>query len=95
MLVRFEDTKGKTHWINPVHVKVVAEVKPGRTDIFLTYGGGWGSNVTIKVNLPADQVADMLNVAMPEVVLGYVTDDGRSPLGGASSGGAAAAAAAG
>lgn len=84
MLVRFEDIKGKTHWINPVHVKVVAQTKPNRTDICLTYTGSWAGNVSVKVHLPPDQVADMLNVAMPEIVLGYVTDDtARSASGGA------------
>ncbi len=60
MLVRFEDTKSKPIWINPVHVRMLRQ-KRHMTEIQTP-----GSNMFVKVRMPIDQVADMLNSAMPD-----------------------------
>ncbi|MDX9910781.1 MAG: hypothetical protein RBS39_03010 [Phycisphaerales bacterium] len=85
MLVRFTDSKGKVLWINPVHVKVLQE-KKDLTEIVVAYSPGMGTT-TIKVAAPIDEVARLINAAMPGL-LALAPDDGG---GGGDGGGGAAA----
>jgi len=91
MLVRLVDVKERTFWVNPTHVKMLQEDKKGHAEVVLSYGGGLGRNLTIKVDRPIDEVAEALNAGMPVVDLappGSFDDDG----GGGDDGGAMIAA---
>ncbi|MEQ8844076.1 MAG: hypothetical protein RIB58_04405 [Phycisphaerales bacterium] len=91
MLVRFLDVKQKVHWVNPIHVKVVTEDKKGVTLIAIKHELGWGSvQPVIKTRQPVDEVAELLNVGMPDYVSFAPSDDGD----GDDDGGSAAMAAA-
>lgn len=85
MLVRFTDTKDKTVWINPVHVKMLAVKKPEVTSIAMQVPVTWPINVRV----PIDEVAAMLNAAMPMDPYAGITDD--AGLGSGSDGGAGVA----
>ncbi len=61
MLVRFLDTKDKVVWINPVHVKFLSPKKPEVTSIALNVP----ATAPVNVRVPIDEVAAMLNAAMP------------------------------
>lgn len=61
MLVRFTDTKDKTVWINPVHVKTLTEKKPEVTSINLNLP----ATAPVNVRMHIDEVAARLNAAMP------------------------------
>ncbi len=88
MLVRFTDTKEKVVWINPVHVKMVVAKKPDVTSIVLNVP----ATAPVNVRIPVDEVAAMLNAAMPlDPYAGAIDDDGS---GGMSSDGSTAAMAA-
>ena len=72
MLVRLTDIKEKVYWINPVHVKVVTEGKKGVTLVCLKHDLAWGNTVAaIKTAMPVDEVAALLNLGMPDGLLGY------------------------
>ena len=83
MLVRFEDTKGKPVWINPVHVRMLRQ-KRDLTEIQTP-----GSSTFVKIRMPIDQVADMLNSAMPDSA--YVPGLEATAAAAQQAGGAAAA----
>ena len=69
MLVRFEDIKGKVWWVNPTHVKAVQVDKKGKTEIILAHAPTWSSSFGLKVDRPIDEVAEVINAAMPELEL--------------------------
>ena len=76
MLVRIVDIKEKVHWVNPIHVKVVTQGKKNVTLICIKHEIAWGSAVpVIKTNQPIDEVAELLNLAMPDSLTSFVPDD--------------------
>lgn len=77
MLVHVTDIKGKHFWVNPVHVKLLQEGKKGLTEIVLTWGGGWSTNLSIKTERPLDDIAAELNAAMPGLIEYVPEDDGQ------------------
>lgn len=79
MLIHLTDIKGKHYWVNPVHVKLLQEGKEGVTEVVLTWGGGWSSNLSIKVDRPIDDIAQQLNAAMPGLIEYVPEDDAPSP----------------
>jgi len=60
MLVRLEDTKGRAHFINAVYVKSVQPKGMGDCALEIS-----GRSTKLRVRIPAEQVVDMLNAAMP------------------------------
>jgi len=82
MLVRFVDTKEKVVWINPVHVKMLAEKKPEVTSIILNIP----ATAPVNVRQSIDTVAAMLNAAMPLDPYAAIAteEDGAMGDGGAS-----------
>jgi len=89
MLVRLTDKSGTDWWVNPMHVKAV-KGKRGLSEVFLALNSTWGQT-SIKVRQSPDEVATLLNAAMPEV-FAYAPPDDEG--GAAAAGGGAAAAAA-
>lgn len=81
MLIHLTDIKGRHYWVNPVHVKLLQQGRHGVTEVVLTWGGGFASNLSIKVDRPIDEIAAQLNAAMPAAMLDYVPDD-ETPPGG-------------
>jgi len=68
MLVKLIDIKGKEVWLNPVYVKAVtANKRKGYTEVHCSSFGSFGTS-TIRVNVPADEVAAALTEAMPGAV---------------------------
>lgn len=61
MLVRLTDHKGKERWVNPIYVKSLLAKGPGETEVEVS---GWTSKM--RVRLSADEVALMINAAMPD-----------------------------
>ncbi len=86
MLVRFEDTKGKPAWINPIHVKMLRQKKE-ITEVYVSGTPGWNSPY-LKVRMAMDEVADMLNAAMPDMA--FVPDDDLAAAQQQAAGAAAA-----
>ena len=92
MLVRIVDSKEKVHWVNQVHVKVVTEGKKGLTIICLKHEVAWGTPVmVIKTRMSVDDTAALLNLGMPDSLLGYPPPTDEE--GGDDGGNAAATAA--
>lgn len=87
MLIHLTDIKGKHFWVNPVHVKLLQEGKKGVTEVVLTWGGGWSTNLSIKVDRPLDEIAHQLNAAMPGLIEYVPEDDTPSPATGAAAAG--------
>lgn len=77
MLVRFLDTKDKVVWINPVHVKFLAPKKPEVTSIALNVP----ATAPINVRMAIDDVAAILNSAMPLDPYAGIDDDGTGASG--------------
>ncbi|HBS28881.1 MAG TPA: hypothetical protein DEB06_05405 [Phycisphaerales bacterium] len=67
MLVRLTDTKGRDHWINPIYIRAVdprglqAEVRLGFTI---------GMSSTLKIDQPAEQVAEAVSAALGAIGAG-------------------------
>ena len=59
MLVGLADTKGRVQYINAVYVK---SVQPKGTDSVLEISG---RSTKLRVRMPAEQVVELLNAAMP------------------------------
>ncbi len=59
MLVAFTDTRGKVHYINAVYVKTVQP----KGEISLVQVSGHSTK--LKIKMPAQQVVETLNAAMP------------------------------
>ena len=85
MLVRFLDTKDKVVWINPVHVKMLSVKKPDVTSIAMSVPAAMPINVRMSI----DEVAAVLNAAMPLDPYAGLDEDS---VGGAGDGGDASAA---
>ncbi len=85
MLVRIEDIKGRTFWINPTHVKVIQQDKKGVTELVMSYQSGFATSLVIKVDRPIDEVATAVNAGMPLIDLGPGSgyDDDGAADGGA------------
>ncbi len=60
MLVRFDDTKGRPQFINAVYVKAIHPKGPTQCMIEIS-----GRSTKLKVNMTAENAADLLNSAMP------------------------------
>ncbi|MBX3363650.1 MAG: hypothetical protein KF866_02685 [Phycisphaeraceae bacterium] len=72
MLLKLIDAKGITHWVNPLHVKMLRE-KKGVTEVFITMNPSWPSP-TLKIKEPIDTIAALINASMPDN-LGFIPDD--------------------
>lgn len=64
MLVQITDHKGNEVWVNPVHVKMVRQKKPGVVEIFMAVTANWGAP-TMRANGELHEIIDRLNAAMP------------------------------
>lgn len=64
MLVKVEDIKSKTVYINPMYVKAVAEVKGGVTEISISFGAMLSTQYSIKTREPAEQIAVRISEAL-------------------------------
>jgi len=60
MLVRFEDARGKTHFVNAVYVKAVLPKGPDMCHIEIS-----GRATRLKVKMTAQNAAEIINAAMP------------------------------
>lgn len=87
MLVRLIDTKGRTLWINPVHVKFMREK---RTTTEIMMAATWASAPIAKIAMPMDEVAELFNAAMPDLSMFVPMDDDASAGGGSSAAAVAA-----
>lgn len=93
MLVQLTDHKGNEVWINPVHVKMVRQKKPGVVEIYLVVTAGWGSP-TMRAAGELHEIIDRLNAAMPADLGAFtpaIEDQPEDDFsgGGAGAGGAA------
>ncbi len=64
MLVQITDHKGNEVWINPVHVKMVRQKKPGVVELFMAVTANWGAP-TMRAAGELHEIIDRLNAAMP------------------------------
>ncbi|MEM9066326.1 MAG: hypothetical protein AAGB51_12640 [Planctomycetota bacterium] len=71
MLFKVTDIKGDTRWINPTYVRLIRERK-NRTEIWVA-----GNSVAIYVDRPLDEVANVINAALP--LSEDLTLEGTSP----------------
>ena len=68
MLVKVIDHKGKVWWINPASVRGLIDRSGGRTTIDVS---GWPGHP--KVDVPIDEVAGLLSLAMENLALDGAT----------------------
>lgn len=61
MLVKLEDHKGKVRYINPIFVKSMLAKSETDTEIEIS---GWATKLRVKQ--PMDEVALIINAAMPD-----------------------------
>ncbi|MEM1329364.1 MAG: hypothetical protein AAGG07_02255 [Planctomycetota bacterium] len=73
MLVKVTDIKGNDRWINAAYVRLI-RWRSNRTEIWVA-----GNTTAILIDRPLDEVAEVLNAAMPVMDL--------FPRGGSESGG--------
>ncbi|MBZ0172311.1 MAG: hypothetical protein K8E66_08030 [Phycisphaerales bacterium] len=59
MLVKVIDQKGKACWVNPAYVRGLLDKGKDQTGIDVS---GWPG--VVKVNVPLDEVAGLLNIAI-------------------------------
>jgi len=64
MLIRLTDTKGRDHWLNPLYIRSI-EPKGSQCEVRLSFNIGMSSS--IKVNEPAEQVADLVSAGLMSV----------------------------
>ncbi len=64
MLVQLTDHKGNEVWINPVHVKMVRQKKPGVVELFMAVTANWGAP-TMRATGELHEIIDRINAAMP------------------------------
>lgn len=60
MLVKVVDHRGKERYVNAAYIKSITPRNDAQTDIEVS---GWTTKV--RVDQPADQVADIVNAALP------------------------------
>lgn len=60
MLVKVVDHRGKERYVNAAYVKSITPRNDAQTDIEVS---GWATK--IRVDQPADQVAEIINAALP------------------------------
>ncbi|MCB9845146.1 MAG: hypothetical protein H6811_04060 [Phycisphaeraceae bacterium] len=77
MLVRLTDTKGRSAWINPIHVRLLREKKE-ITEVFIT-PVSLGVSPVLRVPMRMDDVAAMLNASMPDLASFAPDDDAPQP----------------
>lgn len=65
MLVKLMDTGGTEWWVNPLHVRAL-KARRSATELYITLSPSFG-RMSIKVRGRADDVAALLNAALPEV----------------------------
>lgn len=63
MLVRFDDPKGRPQFINAVYVKAVIPKGPAQCQLEIS-----GRSTKLKINLPAETAAEIINAAMPNAL---------------------------
>jgi hypothetical protein len=68
MLVKVIDHKNKAWWVNPAYVRGLIDRGGGRTTIDVS---GWPGHP--KVDVPIDEVAGLLNLAMENLALDGAT----------------------
>lgn len=61
MLFKVRDIKGNDRWINPIYIRLV-RWRRNKTELWIS-----GNNVAIIVDRPLDEVANVVNAAMPIV----------------------------
>ena len=81
MLVRFETTKGDEIWVNPLYVRVLVR-KRKHTEIVMSQST-LSTHGVVRVDAPMDDVATLLNDAMPPVAFLPDIDDDASQSSGA------------
>ncbi|MFK7760454.1 MAG: hypothetical protein AB8C13_10990 [Phycisphaerales bacterium] len=60
MMVKIIDTKGKERFVNAAYIKAVTPKGDDKADIDF---GSWSG--AVRVNQPAEQVAEVINAALP------------------------------
>ena len=63
MIVKIIDHKQKTRYVNAAYVKAIHEKGESKSQLEVS---GWATRVTI--DQPADQVAEIINAAMPSTI---------------------------
>lgn len=63
MLIKVIDHKNKTWWVNPSYVRGLIDRGRGQTGIDVS---GWSGHV--RVNLPIDEVAGLVNLVLERMV---------------------------
>lgn len=63
MLVRFENTKSRSVWVNPIHARLLRDKRNGRTHISMTGNGMEAASVVVEMS--PDDVAALPNAGMP------------------------------
>lgn len=61
MLFKVRDIKGTERWINPIYIRLV-RWRRNKTELWIS-----GNNMAIIVDRPLDEVANVINAAMPIV----------------------------
>lgn len=82
MLVKLTDVKGRPVWINPIHVKGVRQ-RSKATEIYVAFNASFGQ-ISVKVKEPAEDVVELLNMAMPDLLPLPPMEDERRKGGGAA-----------
>lgn len=67
MLIRLTDTKGRDHWLNPLYIRSV-EPRGVQCEVRLSFNIGMSS--TIKINEPAEQVAETVSAGLMSIGAG-------------------------
>lgn len=67
MLVKLTDTKGQDYWINPLYVRGLIQRKRDLTEVHIVLNASpWSGINSIKVPMPADELAGVISAAMPD-----------------------------
>jgi len=84
MLTKLTDVKGVEWWINPIHVKLIRE-KRGKSEVHMASPSVWGNqSPSLRVPIPADELAAVLNAAMPDMAFVPEDEGGMDDSGGAA-----------
>lgn len=67
MLLKITDNKGQDYWINPLYVRGLIQRKRDLTEVHIVLNvSPWSGISCLKVPMAADQLASMIDAAMPE-----------------------------
>lgn len=89
MLVQLTDAEGRETWVNPIHVKVVRTRKgmlggQKGTEVWFSFHA---TSEAVYFSEPPDQVATLLNAAMPPVLLIDTASEEPTPTNAGDSSG--------